>query len=541
MQRRTLLKASMALTAFGLPAFPAWSAAGDEAETPAEAFSMAQLKKRAQALAASPYQANQNDLPEPLATLDPLDYQKIKFSKDHALWAGEAPIDLRVYFFHTGMQFNTPVRMHVIDDDGMARPIRFSPDMFDYAGSGIDAATLAGQPLGFAGFRMAVTERPGHTPELLSFLGASYFRAVDENRQYGLSARGLAIDTGLPKPEEFPNFTAFWFERPAPDSTTLTVYALLDSPSATGAYKFVIDAEGEHGVVMAIDTHIYTRKAIERLGIGPMTSMFLKGTAQPTARDTINPRIHDSDRLNLWRGNGEWICRPLYNPDALQFNTFADDNPRGFGLVQHDHDFDDYRDSVTWYNRRPSLWLEPTHDWGAGHVALMELPTLGETVDNIVAFWIPEAPVTANDHLHFAYKLYWTPTPPVSPSLAEVDATWSGMGGTREGWIPGDRNPDGYARRFAVDFVGPDLATLAKNEATDRLAVDVSASNGSISYRAIHPLAEIGGVRAVFDWTPDNQDTTPVTLRAYLKEGDDARSVTWLYQFLPPEPADRHY
>ena len=222
------------LTALGLPAFPAWSASG-EAKTPDEAFSMAQLKQRAQQLAASPYKSNKNNLPEQLATLDPLDYQKIKFSKDHALWAGEAPIDLRVYFFHTGMHFNTPVRMHVIDDDGMARPIRFSPDMFDYADSGVDATALSEKRLGFAGFRMAVTERPGHTPELLSFLGASYFRAVDENRQYGLSARGLAIDTGLPKLEEFPNFTAFWFERPAPDSTTLTVYALLDSPSATGA------------------------------------------------------------------------------------------------------------------------------------------------------------------------------------------------------------------------------------------------------------------------------------------------------------------
>ncbi|MGQ7112131.1 glucan biosynthesis protein, partial [Escherichia sp. TWPC-MK] len=24
----------------------------------------------------------------------------------------------------------------------------------------------------------------------------------------------------------------------------------------------------------------------------------------------IHPQIHDSDRLSMWRGNGEWICRP---------------------------------------------------------------------------------------------------------------------------------------------------------------------------------------------------------------------------------------
>ena len=540
MQRRTLLKASMALTALGLPAFPAISAAATNASD-SEPFSFDALKRRAKTMAGKAYRPTKNNQPEPLKNLTPLDYQKISFKKDHGLWAGSDAIDLRVSFFHTGMHFNTPVRMHVIDNDGQAHRVHFSPDMFDYADSGIDPASLEDKPLGFAGFRMGINKSPGHTPEYASFLGASYFRAIDRNMQYGLSARGLAINTGLPKDEEFPDFTAFWFEQPEPGSTTLTVYALLDSPSATGAYKFVIDVGNDEGTVMDIDSHLYTREAIERLGIGPMTSMFLKGTAQPAARQTISPRMHDSDRLSMWRGNGEWICRPLYNPRSLQFNTFADDNPRGFGLVQHDHDFDDYRDPVTWYNRRPSLWLEPKGDWGAGQIALMELPTLGETVDNIVTFWIPKEPVTANDHLNFAYKLYWWPEPPAEPGLATIDATWSGMGGVQEGWIPGDHNPEDYAKRFAIDFIGPELAELAKAGQTDQLAVDVSASNGEISYRAIHPLADIGGVRAVIDWRPTSQDATPVTLRAYLKQGDDARSITWLYQFQPPEPADRHY
>ena len=87
---------------------------------------------------------------------------------------------------------------------------------------------------GFAGFRVQFATN--WKADIAAFLGASYFRAVgDDTRQYGLSARGLAIDTAFARPEEFPRFTAFWFERPSRDAGTLTLYALLDSPSIAGA------------------------------------------------------------------------------------------------------------------------------------------------------------------------------------------------------------------------------------------------------------------------------------------------------------------
>ena len=241
----------------------------------------------------------------------------------------------------------------------------------------------------------------------------------------------------------------------------------------------------------------------------------------------------------MWRGNGEWVCRPLYNPPSIQYNAFQDENPRGFGLIQYDHDFNDYRDPVAWYNRRPSLWVEPRgQGFGKGAIALLEMPTVGETIDNIAAFWVPAAPVKAGQHLSFEYKLYWWPEPPVKPGLAEVDKTWSGMGNVPEGWIPGDSSPSEYARRFAIDFVGPPLDTLA---ADAEVTANVQVSRGRTGLVTTHAMPPIKGYRAIFDWIPESDSTDAVTLRCYLESGGETLTETWMYQWVPPKPADRHY
>ena len=95
----------------------------------------------------------------------------------------------------------------------------------------------------------------------------------------------------------------------------------------------------------------------------------------------------------MWRGNGEWVWRPLTNPATLQVSSFLDENPRGFGLLQRDRDFAHYQDEAFRYERRPSVWIEPLASWGKGRVLLSEIPTADETDDNIVAFWQPDAPV----------------------------------------------------------------------------------------------------------------------------------------------------
>ncbi|MBZ4307301.1 glucan biosynthesis protein, partial [Mycobacterium tuberculosis] len=76
--------------------------------------------------------------------------------------------------------------------------------------------------------------------EIVRMLGANYFRVLGQGQVYGLSARGLAIDTALPSGEEFTRFRDFCIERPKATDKRLTIYALLDSPRATGAYRFVI-------------------------------------------------------------------------------------------------------------------------------------------------------------------------------------------------------------------------------------------------------------------------------------------------------------
>jgi glucan biosynthesis protein len=538
MHRRNLLKASMAIAAYtglssaGLFAAQAMAATADgELET----FTFEGLKAHAKDLAGKAFVDRKQVLPPTLANMNPLQFNAIKYDAGHSLWH-ELNGQLDVQFFHVGMGFKTPVRMYSVDTASQqAREVHFRTELFNYGDSKIDTQQLQGD-LGFAGFRLfKAPEIDRH--DILSFLGASYFRAVDATGQYGLSARGLAIDTYAGGPEEFPDFTKFWFEAPSKDGTRFVVYALLESPSATGAYRFDIDCQAKQ-VVMGVDAHVNARKDIKQLGIAPMTTMFSCGTHERRMCDTIHPQIHDSDRLAMWRGNGEWICRPLNNPEHIQFNTFVDKDPKGFGLVQTDHNFASYQDTVDWYHDRPSLWVEPTTPWGEGSIDLMELPTTGETLDNIVAFWTPKTPVKAGESLNYGYKLYWSALPPVSTPLAQVAATRSGMGGFTEGWAPGEHYPDVWARRFAVDFAGGGLDKLADGTHIEPV---VTVSNGKVQDFSILWLPDIKGYRVLFDWYPTDDKVDPVNMRMFIKTSDRTLSETWLYQYFPPAADKRKY
>ncbi|WP_106475725.1 glucan biosynthesis protein [Phytohalomonas tamaricis] len=546
MDRRSLLKSSLVLAAwYGLPSAPLFAAARDNsaiADGEAHHFDFDTLQQMARELAIKPYQSTVEQLPETLAKLTPQQYNAIGFDPDHSLWHDQPERKLDVQFFHVGMAFNQPVRMYSLDPKTQqAREIHFDPELFNYENADVDVSQLEGKDnLGFAGFRAfkapSLAER-----DILSFLGASYFRAVDETGQYGLSARGAAINTFADTPEEFPAFTRFWLQTPKPGDTTFTAYALLDSPSVAGAYRFVIHCE-EARVVMDIDNHLYPRKAITQLGIAPMTSMFSCGTHQRRMCDTIHPQIHDSDRLSMWRGNGEWVCRPLNNPPRLQFNAFIDSNPKGFGLLQTDHDFSHYEDIVGFYHKRPSLWVEPKGKWGDGEIQLLEIPTTGETMDNIVCFWKPAQPIAVGQSLDFGYKLYWSAEPPETPTpeLARVRSTRSGMGGFTEGWAPGEHYPEVWARRFAVDFVGGGIEKMPARNIP--IEANISVARGEV--RDVHILwvEPINGFRILFDWYPgDDTSTDPIDMRLVLEGGGKTLSETWLYQYFPPAPEKRTY
>ena len=526
MQRRHFIQTAAALAAAGIsmPHLMAAEQAGALSKLgKPQPFSYAWLKGQASMLAGQAWRQPATRVPDELTQLDWDQYQSIGYHDQHALWA-EQKRRFEVKFFHLGRGFTAPVHMHEVID-GQAQELAYDPSMFDYGKSGVRGSRLP-KDLGFAGFR--VNFHTDWQRDVAAFLGASYFRAVGGEAQYGLSARGLAIDCGAERPEEFPVFTSYWLERPSPTSSVLTVYGLLDSPSVAGAYRF--DIHPGEMMVMDVDAALYPRKPIERLGIAPLTSMFQHGENDHRMANDWRAEIHDSDGLAMWRGNGEWIWRPLTNPAGLRFSAYADENPRGFGLLQRDRQFDHYQDDGVFYERRPSLWVEPKAGWGKGAVQLVELPTDDETNDNIVAFWNPEAKLQAGQERLFSYRLHWGAKPPVQPTAAQVVATRAGIGG-----VVGQKRKY-FSWRFVVDFAGGSLPMLREGAKVEPV---ITVSRGQVEITSARPLASVNGYRAMFDLRPLDDSTAPVELRLYLSYNGQPMSETWLYQWTPPPAAQR--
>ncbi len=523
--RRSFLAAGgagMALAALGvLPA--AWAARrirfGD-----AQAFSHEALIQEARQLAAKPYSP---PAPLPRELLDKIDYEahgKIKFSTDSAVFA-EGPGRYPVTFFSLGRYFQTPVHMHVVEQ-GSARELIYDPSYFDMPADSPARKLPTGA--GFAGFRIQESRLGGKQQlnwrknDWVAFLGASYFRAIGELHQYGLSARGIAINVAAPgRQEEFPAFTRFYFETPTGDSDAMTVFALLEGPSLAGAYRFQMTRNKSVG--MEVDAALFLRSDIEQLGLAPMTSMYwFSETIKNTAIDW-RPEVHDSDGLALWNGKGEHIWRPLNNPPKVSTSTFLDENPRGFGLLQRDRNFDHYLDGVN-YDRRPSLWVEPLEGWNAGAWHLVEIPVNDEIQDNIVAMWVPKEPARAGASYRLRYRLHWAADEPYPTPLARCVATRLGRGGQ-----PGQRRPANLCK-FMVEFFGGPLEKLPFGTKPEPI---LTTSRGEFSYvftEAV-PDGKAGHWRAQFDLKVEGSD--PVDLRLYLKTGGQTLSETWLYQYRP--------
>ena len=527
MRRRDLLKAFAVLGTLGLSAPGANSRAAQPLRflgAPAP-FDYAGLKGQARALAARPYQPPTMAIPASVKALDWDRYQSIRFRPDHELWHDQ-PTEFTARFFHLGLYFEHPVRIHEVVA-GEAREIAYGADMFDHRKSGLEGTALPAE-LGFAGFRLLHRSDPER--DIAAFLGASYFRAVGAEKQYGISARGLAVDTGMDRPEEFPRFTDFWLERPRKGTGRVSVYALLDSESIAGAYR--IDIASGPTLSMDVDAALYPRRTIERLGIAPLTSMYQNGENDRRMAHDWRPEIHDSDGLALWTGGGERIWRPLENPERLRFNAYLDNDPRGFGLMQRDRNFDHYQDDGAFYDRRPSLWVEPRNGWGRGSVQLVEIPTRDETFDNIVAFWNPEKPPSAGQELLYSYRLHWGARTPGEPELAHVVATHTGAGGVI------GRPRKYYSRRFVIDFAGGALSKLAAKSNVEPV---ITASRGEVEIASARPLAAVSGYRVMFDLKPTDDRAEPVTLRAYLRLREAPLSETWLYQWTAPAPNRRTF
>jgi len=519
--------ASAATSPAAAPAAPAAPLAAT-GSGPAKAFDLAWLKGQARFLASNPFQAPKDTLPAPMGALNYDQYQSLRFRGERSLW-GDAGLFFRLQFFHVGRTFAQAVHLYEVSD-GQAREILYDPSMFEFDKAGIDPAVMRDHP-GFAGFRVQfVTD---WRADIAAYLGAAYFRAVGgDTRQYGLSARALAVDTAFPRPEEFPRFTSFWFERPAKGQAFMSLYALMDSPSIAGALRFQIAPGGT--LIMDIDSALYPRKPIERLGIAPLTSMFFYGENDRRGVNDWRPEIHDSDGLSMWTGAGEWIWRPLTNPAQNHLNSYFDDSPRGFGLLQRDRNWDHYQDDGVYYDRRPSLWVEPKAGghggWGKGAVQLFEIPTGDETSDNIVAFWNPAEKTKAGQELLFSYRLYWGTRMPYASALAQTIATRTGIGGTV------GQKRQYYSWHFAVDFSGGELGALAKDANVEAV---ITTSKGTTEHVTAHYIDEIKGYRALFDIRPPEDSNDAIDLRLYLRIDSRPLTETWIYQWLPPSVKDR--
>lgn len=509
--RRRLLAGAAGMAAAAL-AGPPPLLARDVAATPA--FDIELVKQRARALAAKRFDDGRERLPHDLKALSYDQYREIRFRPERALWRGDGLF--QVQFFHRGYIFDRPVRINLLDEGG-PRPVASPAGLFDVGGNRFDPPPPDG--LGFAGFRLHhPLHRPDYFDEFAVFLGASYFRLLGREQHFGLSARGLAIDTALPRGEEFPFFREFWLRRPPPDATAMTLYALLDSESATGAYRFVLRPGSTTEVDVSVS--IYPRRDIAKLGIAPLTSMFMFGENHGRRFADYRPEVHDSDGLLMHAGHGEWIWRPLRNPRAVRVSAFLDRNPRGFGLMQRDRDFASYQDLEMNYQRRPSLWVEPAGDWGAGRVELVEIPSDSEVNDNIVAYWVPAAPALAGRPVEVGYRLHASGTVGAMPPRGRTVATRWGL--ARHAGHPNPA-PAGL-RRFSIDFAGGDLPLLRPAQPVHAV---VSASAGEIRNTRAYRNAAIGGWRALFDFLPDGDRSAD--LRCFLRLRDDVLTETWSY------------
>jgi len=481
-------------------------AAGAEAE-----FSFATVREMARALAAKDFRPEQNaDLPEALKKLTYDEYQRIRFRPERSLWKDDHG-RFMAQFFQRGYLSQDPVKINMIDG-GRVGDMAFSPEQFDYDTNHVPKNLPSS--LQFGGFRLLYPlNSPQKMDEVAEFLGASYFRVLGASERYGTSMRGLAIDTAEPTGEEFPRFTKFWLEKPPQLAGGIRLYALLDSRSVAGAYRFVI----QPGVVttMEVKASLFFRRSPKKIGLAPLSSLFLMGQNRARCFPDYRPQVHDADGLQIETGDGTWIWRPLVNPArTFRISHFPVSDLKGFGLMQRDRLFGDYDDLQSRFELRPSYWIEPGEGWGPGAVELVEIPTLNDWNDNMVAYWTPQSLPRPGQELHLRYRLSALLAGPVHAPFLRVRSTHL------------RRENEGSPPRFVVDFEGtsPQPADLSSCS-----AAKLKVSQGQVQNMVVQTNDAIGGWQVFFDLAGAGDHRTE--LRLHLQPGMDPVSETWVYDY----------
>lgn len=487
---------------------------------PQPAFSYDDVVRRAREIGAAPWDGAVAPLPEQLSRLDWDAWMQIRFRPDRAL-LGASGGRFRLQLFHLGHLFTKPVTINTIRD-GIPTPVPYTASLFDYGSVRFDKPLPVN--MGFAGFRIHYPlNDPRGSDELLSFVGSSYFRWLGRNQKYGLSARGLALNTGLlDNKEEFPFFREFWIDTPPAGSDSITIYALLDSPSVSGAYKFVFHPGDESPV--DVEATIFPRQPLRLLGMAPLTSMFFVGENDrhmnaPNKYDEFRPELHDSDGLLIQTESNEFVWRPIRNPLIQEVHNYAVNNVRGFGLMQRDRNFEHYQDIELAYEQRPSYWVEPKGDWGEGRIELIELATKDETFDNTIVAFVPNRTIEPGKPFTFAYRMR---------------ALTDGLGLHKLGYTLNTFTAPAYAlgsgeerrkgtRRFLIDFAGGDMPYYLKEP--NLVQIDTQVTGGKFIRQFLVPNPAIQGFRVMIDVELHPEDHTRITTR--LRSQGRPITETW--------------
>lgn len=507
------LLAQPVVAAAALRSTPLFAQTGDPPAKPAAKFDYDDVIRRARELSTATYDAVPPPLPEALTDLDFDAWRDIRFRPDRAFLNTPGSL-FRLQLFHLGHLYRWPVTVNIVKD-GMVTPIPYAANLFDYGRTKFEKPLPIN--LGFAGFRLHFPiNAPKVFDEVIAFLGASYFRFLGRNQRYGMSARGLTVDAGA-NTEEFPNFREFWIITPEPETERVTIYALLDSAAATGAYRF--DLYPGIDSALEVTVTLFPRKTNVKFGLAPLTSMFFIGENDHRIADDFRRELHDSDGLQLHTSTGEWIWRPLRNPPRSAVSSFLDSDMRGFGLIQRDRNFDHYQDLDLAYELRPSYFVEPRGTWGPGRVELVELPTQDEAHDNIVASFV--ANDTPSAGANFGYRitssLNFASLSPNGRTVNTFQTVARALGSP-------EPVPLG-SRRFIIDFSGGDLAYYAQDP--QLVQVVPSTTQGRILRSFVVPNPHVNGFRAIIDLEIGAGQLTD--LRAFLRSGTRALTETWIY------------
>ena len=479
------------------------------------------VRERARDGASKPFVESKTNLSEALDKLSYDEYRAIRYKPARALWRGEAQFEVQP--FHMGFIFKRPVKINTVLKSAERRPFLFSKDDFNYDEPAQFLTDTDFGEVHFAGFRVSFPlNTASYFDEVLTFQGASYFRLLSSLQAFGLSARGIAVNTAEPEGEEFPYFSEFWLIQPDTDANYFNIIALLESPSLTGAYQFSLSPGAP--TELRVDAFLYMRKSVKKVGIAPLTSMFLQGENSVGKLDDYRPEIHDSDGLLFQTAYGEWNWRPLNNPRDLSVVSFSAYSPRGFGLLQRDTNFDHYQDVEARYEKRPGLWVVPMDDWGKGKIELVEIPTPSETNDNIVAYWVPEQVYEPNKEYAVSYVLKSVYGDFGAYDLAQVQRSansWS--------YIPGSDHADKRDhRRFIVDFSS---TRINKFDSDLPIKAEVSTLAGKIFDVNVQKLPSDQGWRASFQLDPDGAEMND--MRLYLTLRGKRISEVWNYVWSP--------